>query len=106
MVVEHIEERNGGLYIKGKRVSLESIVYGFRSGQSPETIRQEFPSLSLADVYGAISYVLDHPVEVEAYLAKQCERWSGLNATNPLPAAFVKRLEEHRKNLAATTTNR
>lgn len=103
MVVEHIEERNGGLYITGKRVSLDSIVSGFRSGQSPESIRQEFPSLTLADVYGAISYFLDHPVEVEAYLAKQQERWNELEATNPLPEAFLKRLDEHRKGLSATT---
>lgn len=71
MVVEHIEERNGGLYIKGKRVSLESVVYAFKNGDSPQTIVENFYTLSLADVYGAISYYLDNCAEVEAYLGRQ-----------------------------------
>ena len=37
---EYIEQRNGGFYVAGTRVSLDSIVYSFKSGDSPETIRQ------------------------------------------------------------------
>ncbi|MBS1833375.1 MAG: DUF433 domain-containing protein [Acidobacteria bacterium] len=73
MAVEHIEERNGGLYVKGKRVSLDSIVYAFKNGDSPQTIVQDFYTLSLADVYGAISHYLDNTSEVEAYLLRQQE---------------------------------
>jgi uncharacterized protein (DUF433 family) len=54
----YIEEREGGLYVAGTRVSLVSIIV-FRKGASPETILQSFPSLaSVENVYGAITYYL------------------------------------------------
>lgn len=61
----YVEQRNGGYYVAGSRVSLDSIVYSFKAGDSPETIRQNFPSLSLEQVYGAITFYLAHREEVE-----------------------------------------
>lgn len=63
---EYIEQRNGGFYIAGTRVSLDSIVYSFKAGDSPETIRQNFSSLTLEQVYGAITFYLAHEQEVDA----------------------------------------
>lgn len=63
---EYIEQRNGGFYVGGTRVSLDSIVYSFKAGDSPETIRQNFSSLTLEQVYGAITFYLAHEQEVEA----------------------------------------
>ena len=61
----YIEQRDGGYYVAGIRVSLDSLVYAFRSGESPETIQQQFPTLSLEQVYGAIAFYLGHQVEVD-----------------------------------------
>src|SRR6202142_1726901 len=63
---EYIEQRNGGFYVAGSRVSLDSIVYSFKAGDSPETIRQNFSSLTLEQVYGAIAFYLAHEPEVDA----------------------------------------
>jgi uncharacterized protein (DUF433 family) len=63
---EYIEQRNGGFYVAGTRVSLDSIVYSFKGGDSPETIRQNFSSLTLEQVYGAIAFYLAHEQEVNA----------------------------------------
>src|SRR5437660_2828264 len=63
---EYIEQRNGGFYVAGTRVSLDSIVYSFRAGDSPETIRQNFSSLTLEQVYGAIAFYLAHEQEIDA----------------------------------------
>src|SRR6185312_10854528 len=63
---EYIEHRNGGFYVAGTRVSLDSIVYSFKAGDSPETIRQNFSPLSLEQVYGAITFYLAHEQEVDA----------------------------------------
>ena len=52
MVSEHIEQREGVHYVPGTRISLDSIVYAFREGCSPETIREDFEGLTLAHVYG------------------------------------------------------
>jgi uncharacterized protein (DUF433 family) len=63
---EYIEQRNGGFYVAGKRVSLDSIVHFYKAGDSPETIRQNLASLSLEQVYGAIAFYLAHEQEVDA----------------------------------------
>jgi uncharacterized protein (DUF433 family) len=63
---EYVEQRDGGFYVVGTRVSLDSIVYSFKAGDSPETIRQNFSSLTLEQVYGAIAFYLAHECEVDA----------------------------------------
>jgi uncharacterized protein (DUF433 family) len=52
--------------VAGTRVSLDSIVYAFRGGESAETIQQNFPSLTLEQVYGAIAFYLGRPAEIDA----------------------------------------
>jgi hypothetical protein len=37
---EYIEERNGGYYIAGTRISLDSVVYSVERGNSPEGIQR------------------------------------------------------------------
>jgi uncharacterized protein (DUF433 family) len=68
----YIEFRDGGYWVRGMRVSLDSVVYQWREGLSPETIRDCFPVLSLKQVYGTITYYLEHQVEIDEYL-KQAE---------------------------------
>ncbi len=63
---EYVEQRNGGFYVAGTRISLDSIAYSFKAGDSPETIRQNFSSLRLEQVYGAIAFYLAHEQEVDA----------------------------------------
>jgi uncharacterized protein (DUF433 family) len=63
---EYIEQRNGGFYVAGTRVSLDSIVYSFKAGDSPETIRRNFDALTLEQVYGAIAFYLAHEQEVDS----------------------------------------
>jgi len=68
---EYIEQRNGGYYVAGTRISLDSVVCAFRCGDSPEQILESYPLLgSLARVYGAIAYYLDHKPEIDEYLEK------------------------------------
>ena len=64
----YVEQREGVYTVSGTRVSLDSIVYGFLSGQSAESIAQAFPVLSLEQVYGAIAFYLAHRDELDRYL--------------------------------------
>jgi Protein of unknown function (DUF433) len=64
----YIEYRNEAYWIEGTRISLDSIVYAFRNGLSPESIVQTFPLLTLEQVYGAIAFYLAHQNEVDAFL--------------------------------------
>ncbi len=64
----YVEHRNEAYWVEGTRISLDSIVYAFRDGLSPETIVQSFPLLTLEQVYGAIAFYLANRVEIDAYL--------------------------------------
>jgi uncharacterized protein (DUF433 family) len=71
-VSPYIEVCDGALRIPGTRVSLSSVVAGFQEGESPEQIAHSFPTVTLAQVYGAIAYylenqklIVDHIAEVE-----------------------------------------
>jgi len=68
MTSEYIEQRNGGYYLAGTRISLDSVVYSFERGNSPEAIQKEFPLLRLPQIYGAIAFYLDHQEDVRSYL--------------------------------------
>ena len=68
MSKEYVEKRKGGYYITGSRVSLDSIVYEFRTGSSPESIAQSFPALRLEEVYGGITFYLANQREIDDYL--------------------------------------
>jgi len=70
---EYRVRRAGGrlLQVAGTRVSLDSIVYAFLSGQSAESIAQSFPVLSLELVYGAITFYLANRETIDRYLEAQ-----------------------------------
>lgn len=70
MAQQFIEQRGGGYYFIGSRVALESVVYQFLQGESPEGIAQAYPSLSLLQVYGGITYYLAHREQVDEYLKR------------------------------------
>jgi uncharacterized protein (DUF433 family) len=61
---ESIDEKNGGYYVAGTRIPLDSVVYSFERGNSPEAIQKEFALLRLRPVYGAIAFYLDHRDDV------------------------------------------
>jgi len=69
-VSPYIEERDGGLYLAGTRVSLDSVVIRFQEGASPEEIVQSFSTLKLSQVYGAIAYYLDNENTINEYIAE------------------------------------
>jgi hypothetical protein len=41
MHAEYVEQRNGGYYVAGTRISLDSVVCSFNEGQSPEAIQED-----------------------------------------------------------------
>lgn len=75
----YVEERDGGYYIAGSRISLDSIVHAFQDGESPEEILRSFPMAGpLVRIYGAITFYLENTEKVEAYLREQDRRWDDL----------------------------
>ena len=78
MPQEYVEQRGAGYYVAGSRVSLDSIVYEFLKGESPEGIAQSFPSLSLEQVYGGITFYLAHRSQIDEHLKKGESRFEEL----------------------------
>jgi uncharacterized protein (DUF433 family) len=58
------------------RVMLDSVAAAFHQGHSVDTIVQQYPALSIEEVYGAIAYYLAHKDEVDQYLRRQDEGWT------------------------------
>lgn len=65
----YVEQRNEGYWIRGTRISLDSVVYAFLNGESPESTAQNFPLLSLEQVYGVIAFYLANRTLIDEYLA-------------------------------------
>lgn len=104
MSKEYVEQVEGACRVAGTRVSLDSVVYAFRRGASPESIQRSFPLLTLEQLYRAIAFYLAHREEVDRYLlagtrsSKSCaaprakrtrsgtRTWSGRGRRRRLPA--------------------
>jgi uncharacterized protein (DUF433 family) len=66
--MEYVEQRNGGYYVAGTRVSLDSVVYAFLEGDSPEGIAYSYEALTLEQIFGALAYYLANRVVIDEYL--------------------------------------
>jgi len=90
----YIEARNGGYYVAGTRIGLDVVVHEFRDGEVAESIFEAYPSIgSLAKVYGAITFILEHPEEIESYLAEQGRRFEEIKARYPLTQDMIERFQ-------------
>jgi uncharacterized protein (DUF433 family) len=87
--------------ITGTRVSLDSVVYDYLSGLSPESIADNFDTLSLEQVYGAITFYLSHQNEVEQHLMQNRAKFEALRKqarkSHPL---LYRKLEEMQEVLS------
>ena len=93
---------SGAMRVGASQVPLDSVLAAFHQGHSPEMIRSQYPSLTLADVYGAIAYYLAHRGEVEAYLARQDALWEqGRARTQAADAPVLRRLRSDAHTPAA-----
>jgi uncharacterized protein (DUF433 family) len=67
---EYVTRVDGAYRISGTRVSLDSVVYGWLNGLSPESIVDSYPTLTLEQVHGALAYYLAHQEDIDRYLSQ------------------------------------
>ena len=95
----YIEHRDCVYMVSGTRVSLDSIVYAFLSGESAEAIAQAFPVLSLEQAYGAITYYLAHRDHVDRYLeGRRVEFDTARQAARDADPMFYQKLSDAKKH--------
>jgi uncharacterized protein (DUF433 family) len=68
---KQIEQRDGGYYVAGTRVSLDSVVYAYLNGDSLLGIVESYPALSLNQVTSAVDFYLANRPMIDAYLREQ-----------------------------------
>jgi uncharacterized protein (DUF433 family) len=66
----YVEARDDEVYVRGTRVTLESMVSFCLQGETPGELHEDFPSVSLAAVYGAVAFYLGHKAEVDTLLVE------------------------------------
>ena len=87
----------GVLRIGDTRVSLDSVIIAFNQGATPEQIVQDYDSLSLIQVYAAISYYLQNRAVVDKYLAERKKRRKELRSQYDQKGIRERLLSRQRK---------
>ena len=104
-VSPYIDQEDGALRIAGTRVGLDCIVAYFEEGRTPEQIVHSFPTVTLAQVYGAIAYYLENKKLVDDFFAEVDREFERrvrpLSETNP---ELFARLEAARQHLGSKRT--
>jgi uncharacterized protein (DUF433 family) len=69
-VISNSEILSGEPIILGTRTSVRAIVGLWRLGIMPEEILSHLPHLTLAQVFDALSFYLDHQAEINQYIER------------------------------------
>jgi uncharacterized protein (DUF433 family) len=70
MAKEYVVKVEDVFRVAGTRVSLDSLVHLYREGASAEGIVESYPTLTLEQVHGTLTFYLAHQEEIDAYLIK------------------------------------
>lgn len=100
MSKEYVAQIDGAYRVAGTRVSLGSVVYSHSRDESPKSIQQSFPTLTLEQVHGAIAYYLAHAWEVDQYLSEGGREFEKLKgASRAAYPDWYEKLERARKEI-------
>lgn len=91
VVIDH----DGVMRILHSRVTLDTLVSAFQDGATAEEIAQQYPTVSLADIYSIIGYYLRRRPEIDAYLARRQQAAQQVRQQNEMrlnPAGIRARL--------------
>jgi uncharacterized protein (DUF433 family) len=101
---EFVERRDGSFYLIGSRVPLAHLVREFQQGELPEAIRSHYPTLSLEQVYGAITFYLGMKEEVQKDIAERERVEYEFSKAHPAPPHLKEKLERARQQLLVRRT--
>ena len=98
---EYVERRNGSFYVIGSRLPLAHIVRELQHGESPEAIRAHYSTLSLEQVYGALTFYLGNQKEVENDVTEREREEDDFDKSHPFPPDLKEKLERARPEVKA-----
>lgn len=95
---EYVQKKDDVYRVGSTRVSLDSVVYEWLRGASPESIQRSFPALTLEEVYGAIAFYLANEKEINEYLRAGEAEFAALETeSRARHQAWYERLQKARK---------
>lgn len=99
MTKEYVEQRSGAYFIAGTRVSLDSVVYAFLRGESPEGIAESLPALGLEQIFGALAFYMANRAVVDRYLSEGEQEFEMMRqqARRDHPALYARLAEARRR---------
>jgi uncharacterized protein (DUF433 family) len=101
MAGDYIERRETGFYIAGSRVPIDRIVVEYRNGEDPAAIQSHYPTLSLDQVNGAITFYLNHKDEVEQVMEDRSRAEDAYIAAHPTPPDIKEKFERMRRQMVS-----
>src|SRR5258708_5096188 len=101
MARDYIERPETGVYIVGSRVPIDRIVWEDRNGEDPHAIQSHYPTLSLDQVNGALTFYLNHKDEVEQVMEERRLAEDAYVAAHPTPPDIKEKFERMRRQMAS-----
>jgi uncharacterized protein (DUF433 family) len=100
MAKDYVEQCDGGYFLEGTRVSLDSVVYAFLRGESRQGIAESFPALELEQIFGALAYYMANRDLVDRYLSDGRHEFEAMRqaALQNNPAFYAKLAEARRRS--------
>jgi uncharacterized protein (DUF433 family) len=99
MPCEYIERRDDTFYIAGSRVPLEVVIHEYQNGAPAESIAQNFPTLTLEQIYGALAFYHGNRTQVEQAMHSTAKKWEEFRAKHTAPASLRAKLERAKQDL-------
>jgi uncharacterized protein (DUF433 family) len=86
-------DQQGAYRVGQTRVSLDSVVYAYLQGYTPESIAEQYPAVALEEIYGAIAFYLANREDVDHYLERQERLWDKARSEAAAkPSPVIERL--------------
>jgi len=91
------QDRYGFIHFVGHRIGLNHVLDRYNEGYTPERLQEHLPTLSLAEIYAAISFYLENKAKVDVYLKEnraEIDRQAAAAPHGPSAAELRRRMEE------------
>ena len=99
-----VEFREENYFIRGTRVSLDSIVYGHLNGNSVEAIHDSFPAVSPEQIDGGIAFYRANQAKIDLYLRRKQEEFEAARRSQThISPELHSRLEQARHGTTSRT---
>jgi uncharacterized protein (DUF433 family) len=92
----------GRLRIEGTRISINQIAALYKQGFGAEEIADQYPNLTLAQIYAALAHYHANREEIEADLVTESEEGDGLASGSSLKQSRLKAFKALQRSLSLT----